>query len=100
MINNIGAIVDQSKSNSCVEESNRKAVSVRACDQLHAHLLGHDHHVEERIADGHIAVISHYCKKERLQNQEVQEKSLAVHTCIERYGPVLGQEGLQELWGY
>ena len=72
---NIGAIADQSKSNSCVEESNRKAVSVRACYQLHAHLLRHDHHVEKRIADGHIAVISHYCKKERLQNQEVQEKA-------------------------
>ena len=41
---------------------------------MHAHLLGHDHHVEKKIADGHIAVISHYCKQEHLQNQEVPEK--------------------------
>ena len=48
---------------------------MRARYQLCAHLSGHDHRVEKRIADAHIAAMSHYCKKECLQSQEVQEKA-------------------------
>lgn len=80
------------------QQSLEDAVEVWNAHKHIAKSLRHDHIVEQRVADGHVAVIRHGRQNEEFTDDEHKEEWQLYGTCIERNGFVIHKKIHQHLW--
>ena len=99
MVNHIGTTEGQSDCDNNLNHGVKKAPQPATSHQTVTHSPAHDDCVVKGFADGHIAVIGHYCEQEDLSNtKEVKEEYLS-HTALQGDGFNLGKQVCDELGG-